>query len=283
MQYLPVCLQLRDAPVVLVGAGTVATRKARLLLRAGANLNVVAPEITPELQQLLPLYEVLPVGLLVLSLLAFVLAAQLYGDATIEPHSALRSFCLAAVLVLGSQSFMYALILLLAAIPDWIMMLRVICLLAALGLLVFCVQTSPQWSLAIFVSPQARVYAPRLLAAGAGVTYTVQACAAVPAATRNRDAAQQLRQFRCQRLDVALERNVVGVLVAKLVLLERVARRKVDAQDLAVPVVGGLRHRLETTGRKGMHAPVGREAERHEQRNADAASAAGLADGLGEQ
>ncbi len=56
MQYLPVCLQLRDAPVVLVGAGTVATRKARLLLRAGANLNVVAPEITPELQQLLAEY-----------------------------------------------------------------------------------------------------------------------------------------------------------------------------------------------------------------------------------
>ena len=38
---------------MLVGGGTVATRKARLLLRAGANLNVVAPEIAPELQQLL--------------------------------------------------------------------------------------------------------------------------------------------------------------------------------------------------------------------------------------
>jgi uroporphyrin-III C-methyltransferase / precorrin-2 dehydrogenase / sirohydrochlorin ferrochelatase len=53
MQYLPVCLQLRDSPVVLVGAGTVATRKARLLLKAGANLTVVAPEITSELEQLL--------------------------------------------------------------------------------------------------------------------------------------------------------------------------------------------------------------------------------------
>ena len=31
MQYLPVCLQLRDAPVVLVGGGKVAVRKARLL------------------------------------------------------------------------------------------------------------------------------------------------------------------------------------------------------------------------------------------------------------
>lgn len=53
MQYLPICMQLRNSPVVLVGAGTVATRKARLLLRAGANLNVVAPDITPELEQLL--------------------------------------------------------------------------------------------------------------------------------------------------------------------------------------------------------------------------------------
>lgn len=53
MQYLPICLQVRAAPVVLVGAGTVATRKARLLLRAGASLTVVAPEITEELEGLL--------------------------------------------------------------------------------------------------------------------------------------------------------------------------------------------------------------------------------------
>jgi len=53
MEYLPVCLRLRGAPVVLVGAGKVATRKARLLLRAGASLTVVAPEIVPELAQLL--------------------------------------------------------------------------------------------------------------------------------------------------------------------------------------------------------------------------------------
>lgn len=56
MQYLPVCLQVRNSPVVLVGGGTVATRKARLLVRAGANLNVVAPEISDELQQLLADY-----------------------------------------------------------------------------------------------------------------------------------------------------------------------------------------------------------------------------------
>lgn len=53
MEFLPVCLKLTDAPVLLVGGGTVATRKARLLLRAGANVTVVAPDIDPELQRLL--------------------------------------------------------------------------------------------------------------------------------------------------------------------------------------------------------------------------------------
>jgi uroporphyrin-III C-methyltransferase/precorrin-2 dehydrogenase/sirohydrochlorin ferrochelatase len=53
LDYLPIYLQLKDAPVVLIGGGSVGTRKARLLLRAGARLTVVAPQITPELEQLL--------------------------------------------------------------------------------------------------------------------------------------------------------------------------------------------------------------------------------------
>ncbi len=53
MQYLPVCLQLESAPVLLLGGGSVATRKARLLLRAGASITVVSPDINSELEQLL--------------------------------------------------------------------------------------------------------------------------------------------------------------------------------------------------------------------------------------
>tara|TARA_B110000503_G_scaffold68107_1_gene106496 strand:+ start:33559 stop:34974 length:1416 start_codon:yes stop_codon:yes gene_type:complete len=53
LEFLPVCLKLADVPVVLVGGGVVATRKARLLLRAGARLTVVSPTITGELQTLL--------------------------------------------------------------------------------------------------------------------------------------------------------------------------------------------------------------------------------------
>jgi len=53
MEYLPIFLQLKGASVLLVGGGSVATRKARLLLKAGAELTVVAPEITDELACLL--------------------------------------------------------------------------------------------------------------------------------------------------------------------------------------------------------------------------------------
>ena len=47
--------------------------------------------------------------------------------------------------------------------------------LASLGLLAWCLQSNPQWSLAIFVSPQARVYAPRLLGAFAALLLVVLA------------------------------------------------------------------------------------------------------------
>lgn len=52
MDYFPVFLDLKQRHCLLVGGGDIATRKGRLLARAGARLRVVAPEISDELQQL---------------------------------------------------------------------------------------------------------------------------------------------------------------------------------------------------------------------------------------
>ncbi|WP_429122733.1 siroheme synthase CysG [Aeromonas allosaccharophila] len=52
MDYLPIFCRLDSKPVLLVGGGEVAERKARLLLDAGAQLTVVAPELDPELAEL---------------------------------------------------------------------------------------------------------------------------------------------------------------------------------------------------------------------------------------
>ncbi|WP_324062676.1 siroheme synthase CysG [Aeromonas caviae] len=52
MDYLPIFCRLDNKPVLLVGGGEVAERKARLLLDAGAHLTVVAPDLDPELAEL---------------------------------------------------------------------------------------------------------------------------------------------------------------------------------------------------------------------------------------
>src|SRR3989442_240183 len=51
MDYLPVFLRLDGHPVVVVGGGTVALRKATWLRRAGARVTVVAPGVHAELAQ----------------------------------------------------------------------------------------------------------------------------------------------------------------------------------------------------------------------------------------
>ncbi|MGK4474869.1 siroheme synthase CysG [Aeromonas molluscorum] len=52
MDYLPIFCRLDNKPVLLVGGGEVAERKARLLLDAGARLTVVSPVLDPELAEL---------------------------------------------------------------------------------------------------------------------------------------------------------------------------------------------------------------------------------------
>ena len=53
VDFLPISLRISGSRVLLVGGGQVATRKARLLLKAGASLTVVAPAIAAELEQML--------------------------------------------------------------------------------------------------------------------------------------------------------------------------------------------------------------------------------------
>lgn len=52
MDYFPVFLDLKNRVCLLVGGGDVATRKGRLLSKAGARLRVVAPNISAELREL---------------------------------------------------------------------------------------------------------------------------------------------------------------------------------------------------------------------------------------
>ncbi|MDM5086813.1 siroheme synthase CysG [Aeromonas rivipollensis] len=52
MNYLPIFCRLDNKPVLLVGGGEVAERKARLLLDAGARLTLVSPTLDPELATL---------------------------------------------------------------------------------------------------------------------------------------------------------------------------------------------------------------------------------------
>jgi len=52
MDYLPIFLNIKGQPCLVVGGGSVAARKVRLLLQAGGSVSVVAPALGPELAKL---------------------------------------------------------------------------------------------------------------------------------------------------------------------------------------------------------------------------------------
>jgi siroheme synthase-like protein len=56
LRHYPIFLNLKDRPVLVVGAGKIALRKTRGLLEAGARITVVAPEAEEE-------FETLPIEL----------------------------------------------------------------------------------------------------------------------------------------------------------------------------------------------------------------------------
>jgi putative PEP-CTERM system histidine kinase len=97
------------------------------------------------------------------SLLIFALSAQLNRDAPVEDRATLRALAAAVGIVSGSQSLTLGVAVLTSAAPLSILTLRAVAATLAAFMLMFASRRRPQWSLDIFVSPQARTYMPRLL------------------------------------------------------------------------------------------------------------------------
>jgi len=53
LRFLPVALDVREAPCLVVGGGAVGTRKVATLTRAGARVAVLAPEVSKEIAALI--------------------------------------------------------------------------------------------------------------------------------------------------------------------------------------------------------------------------------------
>lgn len=98
------------------------------------------------------------------ALACLALAAQLRRDAPVEGRPALGMLVAAAALAAGAQAVAMALAMLGSYTPPGIQLARAVAMTGAAVLLARAVHLQPQWSLAIFVSPQARSYLPRLMA-----------------------------------------------------------------------------------------------------------------------
>ncbi len=98
------------------------------------------------------------------ALACLALAAQLSRDAPVEGRQALKRLVAAASLAAGAQVLVSGVALLGGYAPSLVLMVRAILVILAVVLLGSAVHLKPQWSLAIFVSPQARTYMPRFMA-----------------------------------------------------------------------------------------------------------------------
>ncbi len=58
MEYLPIFFRLKETPCLVVGGGSVAARKVALLMKAGARVTVVAPELDRALQDTMQAGEI---------------------------------------------------------------------------------------------------------------------------------------------------------------------------------------------------------------------------------
>jgi putative PEP-CTERM system histidine kinase len=94
------------------------------------------------------------------------LAGQLSRDVPIESRTALRTVVAAVALATGSQATLGIVAAAGGSVPGWLLGVAALSLAGAGLLLLFAMRLRPQWSLAIFVSPEARSYAPRFLGAG---------------------------------------------------------------------------------------------------------------------
>jgi putative PEP-CTERM system histidine kinase len=115
---------------------------------------------------------------LVMALVCFALAAQLARDAPIESRTALRAVVAAAGVASGSHVLLLGTTTLAGSVIPSALALAAIAQTTAALFAFFSVRLRPQWSLAIFVSPDARRYAPRLLATG---LVTLLIASAIPA------------------------------------------------------------------------------------------------------
>jgi len=106
-------------------------------------------------------YNVLALGM---ALACFALAAQLLRDTPVESPAALQFFSAGAGIFSGAQILLTGTAVLGGTAPAGVSLVSGIASVIAAVAVLAAVRQRPQWSLEIFVSPQARTYAPRLLA-----------------------------------------------------------------------------------------------------------------------